>query len=203
MSSMALSVPHSRSAFPARSHWFPKVLVWWYAVEKTKESGLEVSTSAALCVPAHFALPALETILKEFAQAPGRASLALNVRQLHLPFEATICVAVHAQVVPGEARNQWQVHIRAAQNEAMYPEFHGLLTLMTAGDSGSQLKSGRKVHRAIWSSRSRDRRNGAARRRALKPRALRARARVPCSRNRSVDLCVSWRRAGEWHRRKE
>lgn len=91
-------------------------------------------------MPANFALPALETILKEFAQEPGRASLALNVRQLRLPFEATICVAVRAQVLPGHARNEWQLHIRAAQNHTMYPEFDGLLRLTTSGNSGSQLQ---------------------------------------------------------------
>ena len=76
-------------------------------------------------------------ILKEFAQKPGRASLGLNVRQMHLPFQATICVAVDADVCPGEARNEWRLQIRAAP---LYPMFQGLLRLLPAEQSGAQLQ---------------------------------------------------------------
>lgn len=137
---MTLCVPRRPCLFPAVSRWVPKELVWCYTVEKTNESGIEVATSAALAVPAHFAFPALETILNEFSKEPGRASLALNVRQLHLPFEATISAPVEAHVAAGNARNEWRLHILATSNSAMYPTFDGVLTLITAGDSGSQLQ---------------------------------------------------------------
>lgn len=110
-----------------------------YAVRKAKLRGINVSSSAAVAVPIHFALPALETILREFAQEPGRASLALNVRQLHLPFEATICVGIKARVSSGETRNEWHLQISAARNPRMYPTFDGVLTLIEVADSGSQL----------------------------------------------------------------
>lgn len=107
------------------------------AVEKHR--GVAISASAAIAVPADFAFPAVETILNEFARAPGRAALALNVRQLHLPFQATISVAVHARVLPGEAHNEWRLQIRAAQHAPMYPTFEGLLKLLPAGRTGAQL----------------------------------------------------------------
>jgi hypothetical protein len=106
-------------------------LVSSYAVE---------TISAAVAVPAHFALPALETILREFSQEPGRASFALNMRQLHLPFEATFSVPIEAHVFAGNARNEWRLHIHAAHNSRMYPTFQGLLTLIAAADSGSQVQ---------------------------------------------------------------
>lgn len=109
-------------------------------MEKTDESGIDVATSVTVSASTHFASPALETILKEFSQEAGRASLALNMRQLHLPFEAVIHVAVHAQVVPGETRDQWHLHIRAARNHALYPTFDGILTLTTAGERSCQLQ---------------------------------------------------------------
>ena len=76
--------------------------------------------------------------MKEFSREPGRSSLALNMRQLHLPFEATITVPVRADVVAGSARNEWRLHIQASHNPSMYPAFDGLLTLIAAV-SGSQL----------------------------------------------------------------
>lgn len=93
-----------------------------------------------MTVPAHFALPAVETILNEFAQESGRASLALNVRQLRLPFQATIYVAVDARVLPGDAPNEWRIHICAARNPALYPTFDGVLTLVDAAAAGSVLQ---------------------------------------------------------------
>lgn len=109
-------------------------------MEKRNDPGIEVTTSAALAVPAHFALPALDAILSEFSKEPGRESLALNMRQVHLPFEATISVPIEAHVYAGNARNEWRLHIHAASNAAMYPTFEGVLTLITASDSGSQLQ---------------------------------------------------------------
>lgn len=97
-------------------------------------------SSIALPVPARYALPAVEAILNEFAREPGRASLALNVRQLHLPFEATIAVAVDARVEPGEASNEWHLQIQAARNPGLYPKFDGVLTLIAANETDSQLQ---------------------------------------------------------------
>lgn len=108
-------------------------------VEKIDEYGIGVTASAALAVPAQFALPALETILHEFSQGPGRASLALNMRQLHLPFEATISVPIQALLFPCDAQNEWRLRIHAARRPALYPTFEGLLTLRAAADSWSEL----------------------------------------------------------------
>lgn len=94
---------------------------------------------AAVNAPAAFARQAVETILSEFAQEPGRASLALNVRQLHLPFQATITVPIEARVSPGQAATEWQLHIEAARNPELYPKFDGVLSLCDQG-FGSQLQ---------------------------------------------------------------
>lgn len=116
-------------AFPAGSHAVLLRLLCSDVVKKMlTDSGLEVSSCAALAVPA------------AFAQEPGRASLALNVQQLRLPFQATISVPVDARVSPGEGRNQWRLHIRAASNPAMYPTFDGVLALLSAAGSGAQLQ---------------------------------------------------------------
>lgn len=109
-------------------------------MEQLYENGIAVVTGAAVTVPAHFALPALETILKAFEQEAERASLALNMRQMHLPFEATICVGIHAHVLRGEASNEWRLNIRAERNPGMYPTFQGVLTLVEAGERGSELR---------------------------------------------------------------
>lgn len=100
----------------------------------------KMHSSVAVAVPAYYALPAVETVLREFANEPGRASLALNVRQLHLPFQATIAVAVAAHVAAGEAQNEWRLHIEAVLNPAIYPTFDGVLALLPAAEAGSQLQ---------------------------------------------------------------
>ncbi|HKU66950.1 MAG TPA: hypothetical protein VJP85_04145 [Candidatus Baltobacteraceae bacterium] len=80
-------------------------------------------------------MPAVDAILSEFAQEPGRASLALNVRQLHLPFQATISVAISARIASGDAPNEWRLHIEAEHNPAVYPKFDGVLSLTSDGCS--------------------------------------------------------------------
>ena len=104
------------------------------------KDGVPVISATAIAAPASFALPAIELILKEFTQCPGRASLALNIRDLHVPFEAMISVPIETHVRPGEHRNQWRLRIRAAQNVGLYPAFEGLLTLLSADNKGSQLQ---------------------------------------------------------------
>jgi len=101
-------------------------------------AGVGLTTVTAVAVPATFALPAIETILKEFER--GGACLALNMRELHIPFEAMISVPIEAQVGCGESRNEWRLRIRAAANVGLYPKFDGVLRLMPAGEGGSQLE---------------------------------------------------------------
>jgi hypothetical protein len=103
-------------------------------------NSVKMSTATAIAVPATFALPALETILKEFTQHPGTASPALDIRQLHVPFEALITVPVEAHVTSGCGRNEWCLTIRAAHRPNLYPQFEGTLTLLSAARSGSQLQ---------------------------------------------------------------
>lgn len=105
-----------------------------------RRDGVRVSTATAITVPATFALPAIETILHEFAKHPGSASLALKIDQLHVPFQAMISVPVEACVSPGEGRNEWSLQIRAAANAHMYPTFEGVLTLVPAARTGSELQ---------------------------------------------------------------
>lgn len=103
-------------------------------------NSVKMGAATAIAVPATFALPALETILKEFTQHPGAASLALDIRQLHMPFEALISVPVDAHVTPGCGRNEWRLTICAANTPNLYPRFEGMLTLLSAARSGSQLQ---------------------------------------------------------------
>lgn len=103
-------------------------------------TGVQISKATAIAIPAAFALPALETILKEFAQHPGSASLALNIQQLHVPFQALITVPIEARVAPGQCRNEWRLTIRAASKPQLYPTFEGTLQLLSADRSGSQLQ---------------------------------------------------------------
>lgn len=104
----------------------------------------DLSSIVAVAVPVNFALPAVECILSGFAQthhdAHESVSLALNLRQLHLPFEAEIRVPVEARVSPGSAHNEWRLDIRAAHNAALYPTFEGLLTLLPVGRCSAQLQ---------------------------------------------------------------
>ncbi len=103
-------------------------------------NGVRVSTATAIPLPAALALPALETVLKEFAKHPRSASLALDIEQLRVPFQAMVSVPVQAHVLPGESRNEWRLQIRAASKPQMYPAFDGVLTLVPATRNGSQLE---------------------------------------------------------------
>lgn len=105
-----------------------------------KHSATPVSCAAAIAVDTALALAALETILTEFGSVDGGAALALNIRQLHLPFEAALRVPVRATVHPGESRNQWRLSIRAAKAPGLYPTFEGVLALLSAADKGCQLQ---------------------------------------------------------------
>ena len=91
-----------------------------------------IETATAIAAPAAFALPAVERILREFAD-PGSASLALNISELHLPFQAVISVPVKARVSAGCGRNEWRLRIQAAQHAQLYPVFEGALRLLRAG----------------------------------------------------------------------
>lgn len=93
-----------------------------------------------MAIPAAFALPAIETILKEFSQRPGAASLALDVQQMHVPWEALITVPVRAHVTSAGSRNEWNLTICAASNSRMYPVFEGALKLLDAAAEGAQLQ---------------------------------------------------------------
>jgi hypothetical protein len=107
---------------------------------KKMRAAIRVSSSAACAIDTTFALAAVERILHEFASGSEQNSLALNIRQLHLPFEATIRVPITALVSVGEARNQWRLHIRAAVTPALYPTFDGVLSLLPAPGQGCQLR---------------------------------------------------------------
>jgi len=107
-------------------------------IMKSKK-GLQVGAATAIPVPTLFALPALETILKEF-ERPGNASLALDLQRLHASLQAFISVPVDVAVWPGETRFEWRLRIRAASSPRLYPAFEGVLTLMPVGGSGSQLQ---------------------------------------------------------------
>src|SRR5690242_6226017 len=104
------------------------------------DNGVPVNSTTAIKLPAAFALPAVEAILKEFAKLPGGAALALNLEELRAPFEAMISVPVHMRFEPGEGRNQWRVQICAATAPRLYPAFDGYLTLVDAPSSGSELR---------------------------------------------------------------
>ena len=101
---------------------------------------MNVRSATAIKVPAAYALPAVETILKEFRKTPGTASLALNLQELHAPFEAMISVPVKTRIEPGCGRNEWHVAIDAAATPHLYPSFDGYLTLLDAPASGSELR---------------------------------------------------------------
>lgn len=103
-------------------------------------NGVPVESTTAIKVPAAYALPAVETILKEFAKVPGGAALALNLDELRTPFEALISVPVHMRFEAGDGRNQWRLQIRAASTPHLYPTFDGCLTLLDASSSGSELR---------------------------------------------------------------
>jgi hypothetical protein len=103
----------------------------------TRPQSTKIETRTAIAAPAAFALPAVERILREFAD-PGNASLALNISELHLPFQAVISVPVQARVAAGAARNEWRLEIRAADRAQLYPVFEGTLRLQRAGH-GSEL----------------------------------------------------------------
>ena len=100
---------------------------------------IEVRT--AISAPAAFALPAVERILREFAD-PGSASLALNIRELHLPFQAAISVPVRASVTRGMGRDEWRLQIRAERHPQFYPVFDGTLRLCCAGQASELHLSG-------------------------------------------------------------
>jgi hypothetical protein len=104
------------------------------------KSGVPVSSTTAIKVPVAFALPAVETILKEFGKTPGSASLALNLQELHAPFEAMISVPVNTRFEAGNGRNQWHVAINAAATPQLYPSFEGYLTLLDAPAIGAELR---------------------------------------------------------------
>lgn len=105
---------------------------------KNKE-GVPISTTAAVTVPAAHALPALETILTELTKRPGSTSLALAMHEVHIPLQAMISVPVQAQVLPGKARNDWRLEIRAASKSPLYPTFAGNLTLSPASERSCEL----------------------------------------------------------------
>ena len=105
-----------------------------------EKDGIRVNASTAITVPANYALPAIDTILREFVKQPGNAALALNMREMHLPFEALISVPIEARVSAGENVNEWRVVIRAASRAEMYPVFSGCLTLISAAQMGSQIE---------------------------------------------------------------
>ena len=90
-----------------------------------------IETRVAIGAPAAFALPAVERILREFAD-PGSASLALNISELHLPFQAVISVPVHACVAPHAGPNEWRRGNRAAERAQHNPQFDGMLSLERA-----------------------------------------------------------------------
>jgi hypothetical protein len=91
-----------------------------------------------MAAPAAFALPAVERILREFGD-PANASLALNVRDLGIPFQGLISVPVRAELRAGKARNEWNLRIAAANHTSLYPVFAGTLVLLRAGQ-GSELR---------------------------------------------------------------
>ncbi len=103
-------------------------------------SGVRISAATALAIPAALALPAIETILKEFAHRPGETSLALNIQQVHVPLEAMISVPIEVRVAAGHGRCEWLLSIRAASKPQFYPTFEGELSLLDAQKSGSQLQ---------------------------------------------------------------
>jgi hypothetical protein len=106
----------------------------------TKSREIPISVSAAVDVPAVFAFSAVERILEEFALNPADASLALNVRELHLPFEVLVSVPIRTNVRPGNSRNEWHVEIYPVSNPQLYPTFEGVLTLVPAARSGTQIE---------------------------------------------------------------
>jgi hypothetical protein len=106
----------------------------------TEKKGLTVHAATAMRVSPNFALAAVDTILKELSCHAGQTSLALDVRQLHAPFEATISVPVEAHVDDGPTRQEWRLRIQAATNLNIYPRFEGVLSLKPASVSGSELQ---------------------------------------------------------------
>lgn len=106
----------------------------------SNKSGIPIHEATAIPVGAAAALPAVETLLDEFSQDPERASLALDMKTLHLPFQALISVPVQATVARAQKRGEWRLHIAAASKPQLYPAFDGTLTLLPAGLAGSQLK---------------------------------------------------------------
>jgi hypothetical protein len=104
------------------------------------KNGLQVNAATAMVVPTTFAHPAIETILDEFSHYSGSASLALNITELHVPFQALLSVPVTAHVHAGQCRNEWTLQIEAAAKAHLYPRFEGVLTLVPAASCGSQLQ---------------------------------------------------------------
>jgi hypothetical protein len=98
----------------------------------------KVTAQTAIAAPAAFALPAVETILREFGN-PANASLALNASELGIPFQGIVSVPVRARVTAGNARNEWTLRITAAAHESLYPAFEGSLSLLYAA-YGSELR---------------------------------------------------------------
>ena len=103
-------------------------------------NGVQVESTTAIAVPAAFALPAIETILKEFKQRVYAASLALNLEEMHVPLEALISVPVEVDVSPSLSRNEWLLLIRAESKSNLYPVFRGRLTLLDAAAAGAQIQ---------------------------------------------------------------
>jgi hypothetical protein len=102
--------------------------------------GVRIESMQAIAVPIAFALPAMETILKEFAQRPGAANLALNIQDMHVPLETLMAVPVRVGVKAGLSRNEWQLSICAAVKPELYPIFDGQLRLLDAATSGAQIQ---------------------------------------------------------------
>jgi hypothetical protein len=109
-------------------------------MDMTRNNSVRIKSATAVAVPVAHALPALATVLREFKQRPGAASLALDMRQLHVPLEALITVPVRLDVTDGAFRNEWQIHVCAESKPQLYPVLEGLLKLVDAIDRGSQLE---------------------------------------------------------------
>ena len=72
----------------------------------------------------------LQRVVSELGQgAPGRNSLAVYLRDLHIAVRGEIRVPVAMEITDHPARFECAISIRAASNEGYFPRFEGTLSI--------------------------------------------------------------------------
>lgn len=101
-----------------------------------------VELHVAIALPGILARDATMHVLKAIAAATppyDRVTLALGLRDLRIPVDADITVPVHAGVEVSPQRWEGTIEIEAANNQRLFPHFHGTVSVTPNGASASEL----------------------------------------------------------------